>query len=99
MTAMKDGLAGVADRVNRRTRRRAIWAGIFGSLAALAGLPVAVWSYAWLFGEAGPPPDTLFGGCVVVMTLVGGAACACHHGATYGSVRLFDDELRRAASQ
>lgn len=95
---MKTSLGGVADRVNRRVGRREMWAGALWAVAALAGLPLALWLYAWLFGQAGAPSGVWVDGLAIVAIVAAAIAASSHLSATYGRVRLFDDE-RGEASQ
>lgn len=87
------GLEGVADRVNRRARRRERWAGALWAIAVLAGLPLGL----LLVGQMSAPPVAIVAALAVVMSVAVIAASVCYFSATFGRVRLFDDEMRKVS--
>lgn len=86
-------LEGVADRVNRRVRRRERWAGVIWAIAVLAGLPLGL----VLLGQRGSQSGVVVAALAAVMTVAVVAASVCYFSATHGRVRLFDDEMRKVS--
>lgn len=73
-------------------RRRA---GVLAGLAALTGLPLIVWLYAWLLLDRADAPTGALAGALIVITIAAAsAAFAFNLYATHGVVRMFDDEMR-----
>lgn len=86
---------GAADGVSRRVQRWRLRAGVLAGLAALAGLPLVVWLYAWLLLDRADAPSGALAGVLIVVTIAaGGSALACNLYAAHGVVRMFDDEMR-----